>query len=121
MRPPHLHLARDAPTSTGPTATRERIIRRAVHWMLLNRQTGRVTVVQWPNISLLVFILLSVASHLNHSKGAVESFVRVLADVALLVWAGDELVRGVNPFRRILGLVVIVATIASMIPGPAWV
>jgi hypothetical protein len=45
----------------------------------------------------------------------------VLADVALLVWAGGELVRGVNPFRRILGLVVIVATIASMIPDPAWV
>jgi len=83
--------------------------------MLLNRQTGRLTVVQWPNISLVVFILLSVASHLYHSKGAVESFVRVLGDVALLVWAGDELVRGVNPFRRTLGLVVIVATIASLI------
>jgi hypothetical protein len=87
--------------------------------MLVNRQTGRLTVVQWPNISLLVFILLSVALHLHHSKGEAESFVRVLTDVALLVWACDELVRGVNPFRRILGLLVIVATIASMISAPA--
>jgi hypothetical protein len=89
--------------------------------MLVSRQTGRLTVVQWPNISLLVFILLSIASHLYHSTGAAGSFVRVFADVALLVWAGDELARGVNPFRRTLGLVVIVATIASMISGPAWV
>jgi hypothetical protein len=32
----------------------------------------------------------------------------VFADVALLVWAADELIRGVNPFRRILGSLVIV-------------
>jgi hypothetical protein len=121
MRPPHLHHARDAPKSTGPTAPRKRIVRRAVRWVLVNRRTGRLTVVQWPNVSLLVFILLSAVLHLHHSKGEVESFVRVLTDLALLVWAGDELVRGVNPFRRTLGLVVIVATIASMISGPAWV
>jgi hypothetical protein len=82
--------------------------------MLVNRQTGRLTVAQWPNIPLLVFILFWVALHLFHPKGTADSVLRVLADVALLLWAGDELVRGVNPFRRILGLAVIIVTVASI-------
>jgi hypothetical protein len=82
--------------------------------MLVNRQTGHLTVAQWPNIPLLVFILLCIALHLFHPKGTADSVLRVLADVALLIWAGDELVRGVNPFRRILGLAVMVATVASI-------
>ena len=82
--------------------------------MLLNRRTGRMTVAQWPNVSLSVFIVLSLALHFFNPKGGTRDVLRVFADVALLVWALDELVRGVNPFRRILGLVVIVATIASL-------
>jgi hypothetical protein len=88
--------------------------RRAVRWMLLNRQTGQLTVAQWPNVSLSVFIVLTLLVHIFHPRGAVDDLVHVLADVALTIWAVDELIRGVNPFRRILGLVVIVLTIASL-------
>jgi len=82
--------------------------------MLLNRQTGQLTVAQWPNVSLSVFIVLTLLVHIFHPRGAVDDLVHVLADVALTIWAVDELIRGVNPFRRILGLVVIVLTIASL-------
>jgi hypothetical protein len=90
------------------------LVRRALRWTLVNRQTGRLTVAQWPNIPLLVFILSWLALHLFHPKGAADSVVRVLADVALLVWAGDEVIRGVNPFRRMLGLAVIIATLVGI-------
>lgn len=73
-----------------------------------------MAVTQWPNASLTVFIALSVALRLLHPNHRTESVLRVLADVALFAWAADELVRGVNPFRRMLGLVVIGATIASL-------
>ncbi|HVB91590.1 MAG TPA: hypothetical protein VND70_05765 [Acidimicrobiales bacterium] len=73
-----------------------------------------MTVAQWPNVSLSIFIVLSVVLHFLQPRGGTETVLRVLADVAILVWAVDELVRGVNPFRRILGLVVIGATIARM-------
>jgi len=73
-----------------------------------------MTVVQRPNVSLSAFIILSVALHIFHPKGEIGGALRVIADVALLVWAVDELLRGVNPFRRILGLVVIAATIANL-------
>jgi hypothetical protein len=73
-----------------------------------------MTVAQWPNVSLSVFIALSLALHLFHPKGGFENVFHVLAYAALLVWAVDELVRGVNPFRRILGLAVIAATIGTL-------
>jgi hypothetical protein len=91
------------------------VIRRSGRWLFLNRLTGRVTVAQWPNSSLTVFIVLSIALRFLPPNGGSEDVLRVVADVALFVWAADELIRGVNPFRRILGLVVIGVTIASLI------
>jgi len=38
----------------------------------------------------------------------------VVRDAALLFWAADELVRGVNPFRRALGLVVGTLTVVGI-------
>jgi hypothetical protein len=73
-----------------------------------------MTVAQWPNASLSVFVVLTIALHLFHPKGATANVLRAFADVTLFIWAGDELVRGVNPFRRILGLVVIGVTTVSL-------
>jgi hypothetical protein len=89
-------------------------LRRSLRWVFLNRRTGRITVVQWPNISLSVFILASIALHTIHSMGAIEIFARVLADLAILIWAIDELLRGVNVFRRALGLAVLITTCISL-------
>jgi len=82
--------------------------------MFLNRRTGRITVLQWPNLSLSAFILASIALHTFRSMGAIETFARVLADLAILVWAIDELLRGVNVFRRALGLAVLITTCVSL-------
>jgi hypothetical protein len=82
--------------------------------MFLNRRTGHITVVQWPNISLSVFIVVSIALHAFRPMGGAEILARVLADVAIFVWSIDELLRGVNPFRRTLGLVVMVTTCVTL-------
>jgi hypothetical protein len=87
---------------------------RAIRWILESRQTGRLTVAQWPNIPLCIFVVLTVGSHIIHTTGGAGNLIRVLADGTLLVWAADELVRGVNPFRRILGVLVIAVTIYSL-------
>jgi hypothetical protein len=101
-------------TRAGATDSSSGVGGRAVRWMLLNRKTGRLTVAQWPNISLSVFIVLTLLAHIFHPRGAVNDLIHVVADVALMVWAADELIRGVNPFRRILGFAVMMATIASL-------
>ena len=100
-------------TAEGTEPTRG-LGHRATHWMLESRQTGRLTVAQWPNIPLCIFIVLTVGRHIVHTTGGAGNLIRVLADAALLVWAADELVRGVNPFRRILGVLVIAVTIYSL-------
>jgi hypothetical protein len=82
--------------------------------MFLNRRTGHLTVAQFPNISLSVFVILSIALRVFHPMREIETPARVLADVALFAWAVDELFRGVNPFRRFLGLAVIVATCVTL-------
>jgi hypothetical protein len=82
--------------------------------MFLSRDSGRVTVAQWPNIPLWAFIVFSVVSKIVHPSGGTATFLRVLAVAALVVWAVDELVRGVNPFRRILGAAVLLATVANL-------
>jgi hypothetical protein len=86
---------------------------RSVQWMFSSRRTGRLTVAQWPNHLLVLFIVITVAVHVFHQTGS-QNPVRVLAQAVLLVWAVDEVVRGVNPFRRILGFGVAVVTILSL-------
>lgn len=95
--------------------TRVKVVRRSLDWMFLNRSTGRLTFVQWPNLSLGVFIAASLVTHLFHFGGRPEAALRVLSIAAPLVWGADEIVRGVNPFRRILGAAVSAATLANLI------
>ena len=51
-----------------------------------------------------MWLLASAVMWLGHPQGWVRGVLVVLASVALALWAGDEVLRGVNPFRRILGV-----------------
>ena len=93
---------------SGPVA-------RALTWLLLNRRTGGITVAQWPNLPLGAFVAAEVALRFVRSGGRAASTLRVAAAAALLLWAALEIARGVNPFRRILGGAVAVATIAALV------
>jgi hypothetical protein len=88
---------------------------RALRWTFVSRRNGRLTVAQWPNVPLAIFLLAAVASRIFHPSGGPATFVRVLGVVALIVWALDEVARGVNPFRRMLGGAVLVTTVALLI------
>jgi hypothetical protein len=88
--------------------------RRALRYLFVNRRTGAITVAQWPNVWLSLFIVAAIVSRAARPSGALTTGLRVLGVVALLVWGLDEVARGVNPFRRILGLVVVLATVANL-------
>lgn len=74
-----------------------------VDWMFRSRKTGKITLAQLPNWSLTLWLLASGVMWLVHPQGWVQTVLVVVASVALALWAADELVRGVNPFRRLLG------------------
>jgi hypothetical protein len=89
-------------------------IRRAANWTFRNRRTGAITVAQRPNVALALFLVATIGLRLFHLAGGIGTVGRIVADVAIVLWALDELIRGVNPFRRLLGAVVLAAVIAGV-------
>ena len=89
----------------------------AVDWLFRDRRTGRIVIAQWPNLSLGIFLVASLVRRLARPEGGAGRAVTVIATGALLWWAVDEVARGVNPFRRLLGAVVGVATAVGLLLG----
>lgn len=84
-------------------------------WLFENRETGRITVAQMPNLPLAIFLAAAGLRMLFHPRHAFGVVVSVVATGALLWWALAEIVRGVNPFRRILGGLVVAATVVGLV------
>lgn len=84
-------------------------------WMFRSRKNGRITLVQLPNWPLGVWLLASAVMWLVHPKGRVGGSLFVLASAALALWAGDEVLRGVNPFRRLMGSAVLAWLVFSLV------
>jgi hypothetical protein len=86
-----------------------------IDWLFRNRRTGRVTVAQLPNGSLSIFLVATALRLVASPNGSFRSALDVIATVSLIWWAGDEVVRGVNPFRRIIGIAVLAAVVTSFL------
>lgn len=78
-----------------------------LNWWFRNRCTGAITIAQPPNPPLWVFIGATVLRVALSPTGGTATALDVVSAVALAVWAVLEVVRGVNPFRRLLGGVVL--------------
>ncbi len=88
-----------------------------VDWLFRSRVTGRITVAQLPNAALLVWLAATVLQRFWDPRVADPpiDLLRWVSTGALVVWAGDEVVRGVNPFRRMLGTGVLLWTAVSLL------
>jgi ABC-type Co2+ transport system permease subunit len=84
-------------------------------WMFRSRKTGRITLAQLPNWQFAVWLLASAVMWLGHPWGWVRAVLVVLASAALALWAGGEVLRGVNPFRRLLGFAVLSWLVFSLV------
>ncbi len=102
----------------GVTPTRSPL-RRATDWMFTDRATGRYVIGQFPNLALWLFLAATlVGLVLRPQGGAAATALRLVSATALVWWAIDEVIRGVNPFRRVLGGGVLVWTVGGLI---GWV
>lgn len=88
--------------------------RRWFDWWFRDRH-GRVVIAQPPNLTLWVWIVATAVRVLLDPTGAIGTAVRVVGVAALLAWALDEIVRGVNPWRRLLGVVVFAGQVAALV------
>ena len=82
-------------------------MRSVLDWVFRSRETGRIVVGQRPNALLVVFLASWGATWLLAPDGAAGRVVLAISRIALGFWAADELLRGVNPWRRALGLAVL--------------
>ncbi len=88
--------------------------KRIIDWLFLDRTTGRITIVQFPNLPLGIFLIASAVRWFASPDGTAGTVVSAVATGGLLWWAIDEVVRGVNPFRRALGASIFVLTVVMM-------
>lgn len=86
-----------------------------VDWVFRDRRTGRIVIVQWPNAALVVWLAATVARRLLGLDGGWDAALQVIASLALGWWTLDEIGRGVNPWRRLLGAVVLGGLVASLL------
>lgn len=73
--------------------------------------TGRLVVVQMPNLPLWIFLAATVVRVLIQPKGLPGTIVSIIGTAGLVVWAALEIARGESPFRRVLGTVVLLVTV----------
>jgi hypothetical protein len=75
----------------------------------------RFPIVQFPNVPLILAFLAGAAG--SHLHGATRSYATAAAYLAMTVWAYEELARGVNWFRRLLGLAYMIIMIMRVAHG----
>ncbi len=75
----------------------------SVRWWFEHRETGQLTVAQFPNWPLFAIGGATVLRRLTDTGTTINDGAGWLITGLWLFWGGDELTRGVNPWRRLLG------------------
>ncbi|MCJ7436940.1 MAG: hypothetical protein MUP97_04160 [Acidimicrobiia bacterium] len=86
-------------------------------WLFRNRQTGAITIGQRPNAPIVIFAVAWVLRRILEPTGSVGTALDVIVTGSIAFWALDELIRGVNPWRRILGATVLTFVIVGLVRG----
>jgi|GEM_PF-1773716 len=89
----------------------------AFDWLFRNRDTGQITIVQFPNFPLVAFFLLALATRFLTPTGSMQLAADFLTTGLIIWWAVLEVGWGVNPFRRGLGAVVLVLSCVGFLLG----
>jgi len=112
----HEHEVLGDPVHGDPRRTGDEAKLRAVlNWLFRDRRTGAIVVAQFPNAPLMAWLALLGLGLLWQPRAGWGTALAVMTTAALGIWAVDETVRGVNPFRRFLGVGVLGYLIVSFV------
>ncbi len=90
-------------------------MRSAFDWLFRSRTSGRITIAQMPNVALWIFFATVVLRRIVATGTSPRTVVDWIGVGALGWWALDEVIRGVNPWRRLLGLGGCAFTVAGIV------
>jgi hypothetical protein len=76
---------------------------------------ARFPVVQFPNAPLALAVIAGVLA--GALRGEAHRYLMAIAYLSLTVWGYEELSRGVNWFRRLLGIVFLLVTVVRVARG----
>jgi hypothetical protein len=88
---------------------------RVFRWWFENRETGDITVAQSPNWPLFAVGSAWLVGWVADDGSRLDDIAGVAATGLLLYWGADELLRGVNPWRRLLGAAVILWQLVGIV------
>jgi hypothetical protein len=88
---------------TSPDAPASSASSRWLNWWFRDRRSGHIVIAQFPNTALWVWLGCFALQAFGSLTGDAALLVRGAGRAALAIWALDEIVRGCNPFRRVLG------------------
>ncbi|MGJ5177188.1 hypothetical protein ACQR16_00860 [Bradyrhizobium oligotrophicum] len=88
---------------------------RVLNWFFRNRQTGEITIAQMPNPALWIVLVGCLVGWVWHPQGQDGVQLDCLVKASLFVFAVDEILRGVNPWRRCLGAAVLIYVVVTMV------
>ena len=91
-------------------------MRRFLQWFFRSRETGVITIAQWPNLLLWIVIVAGVLLWIWPSAGKASVALTIVLKGGLILWGVDEIVRGVNPWRRCLGAAVVIYEFMTLLP-----
>jgi hypothetical protein len=90
-------------------------MKRVFDWWFENRETGEITIAQFPNLSLGIFIAAWLAQVIFEPTGLAGATLSATSHGALIWWSADELIRGVNPWRRTLGAAMLTWQVVGLV------
>lgn len=99
------------PSSSEQSSPPARVL--SLSWWLRDKD-GNLTLAQWPNPALAVWLVTVVVGWTGVLGVARGARVADVGRGALIVWALDEIVRGASPFRRFLGAVVLAGQLVGL-------
>lgn len=85
----------------------------SLRWWFENRETGDITIAQFPNPPLWIAATGWILGRLF--DGTIGTAATVATFGALIWWAIDEIIRGVNPWRKALGAAVLVWQVGGLV------
>jgi hypothetical protein len=91
------------------------MMRRFLQWFFRNRETGAITIAQAPNLALWIVIVGIILIWVWHPPDHLGIALEIVVKGGLFVWASDEVLRGVNPWRRCLGAAVLGYELTTML------
>jgi hypothetical protein len=83
--------------------------------MFRSRIDGQIVIVQRPNLSLWIFVIARVVGAFLDAGTQPATGAQVVSTLAIVWWGADELVRGVNPWRRFLGTTLLAVQVLALL------